>query len=123
MKPASCKAKGRALCALYKKKVLEYFPQFEDADLIVTSSGAPGEDIKHSPAVNKVLPLLIEAKNRENLNIWQAYDQAQAHGKKRPELICAVVFKKNHRDPMIAMDLEDFFDLVKRKESSEKPAV
>lgn len=120
MTPASAKAKGRALCVKAKKIILEYFPRFEDGDIVVRSSGSNGEDLILSPAVLKVLPFAIEAKNQERLNIWDAYEQAEAHSRKG-DLMPVVIFGKNRKDPLVCLDLEHFLDLIKRKETNVDP--
>jgi hypothetical protein len=120
MKPASAKQKGRILCQRAKKIILNYFPRFEDGDIVVRSSGSNGEDLILSPAVLKVLPFAIEAKNQEKINIWQSYEQAEAHSKKG-DLMPLVIFGKNRRDPLVCLDLEHFLDLIKRKETNVDP--
>lgn len=74
-------------------------------------SGSPDSpDVKfveHHPA----LPLHIECKHVEKLNIWSALDQARADCPE--QLMPVVVFKRNHWKPHICMDLEDFFELLK----------
>ena len=81
----------------------------------MTPSGVPGEDLKLSPKALAALPLVIECKNKESLNIWEALKQSESHASKyfeRPEVKPAVIFKRNKTDLHIAMKLEDFLGLV-----------
>jgi len=52
----------------------------------------------------------IECKNSERLQIWSAIEQAKANaGEHEP----VVVFAKNHTKPMVAVNAEFFFNLLK----------
>jgi hypothetical protein len=86
-------------------------PPLHPDDIEVTSSGAPGRDLKLSPAAQKQYPLAIEVKNVEKLNIREAYVQAIGHAKPgdRP-----CVFHTRNRDIMlVTLSAEDFLLLVK----------
>ena len=100
MKPQSCKAKGRRLQQKIVADIVEAFPHLQPDDVLSTSMGCGGEDIRMSPLARNSLPLSIEAKNQEKLNIWDAYSQASKNCSE--ELTPCVVFKKNHTE-MFAM--------------------
>ena len=94
MKPQSCKAKGRRLQQKIVSDILKAFPTLQQDDVFSTSMGCGGEDVKMSPAARKLLPLSIEAKNQEKVNVWEAYIQAESNC---PENVFpCVVFKKNN---------------------------
>ena len=94
MKPQSCKAKGRRLQQKIVDDILKAFPHLKDDDVFSTSMGCGGEDVKMSPATRNLLPLSIEAKNQEKLNVWEAYSQAESNC---PQNITpCVIFKKNN---------------------------
>ena len=96
MKPQSCKAKGRRLQQKIVADILYAFPHLKPDDVSSVSMGCGGEDIKMSPVARTVIPLSIEAKNQEKLNIWEAYNQATSNC---PEgATSCVVFKKNNTD-------------------------
>lgn len=113
MKPRSAKAKGRKLQQIIREHILKEFPILEPDDVKVAIMGESGVDIHLSPHARRLLPLSIEAKNQESLNIWSALQQAQDNCK--DNTYPAVVFKRNHTDIHIAMKLEDFFSLVNPK--------
>lgn len=75
MRPQSCKAKGRRHQQYIVKTILEAFPHLQPDDVVSTSMGAQGEDCRLSPAARAVLPLSIEAKNTERLNVWSCLEQ------------------------------------------------
>ena len=79
MKTSSAKAKGRRFAQEIKDLMLENAYILEPDDIVVTSSGDTGEDLKLSPAARKVYPVSIECKNQEKLNIWEALKQAESN--------------------------------------------
>ena len=109
MKPQSAKAKGRNLQKWVRDIILEKFSGLEPDDVRSTSMGAGGEDVQLSPAARKHFPYSVECKNTEALNVWKAYEQAQANcGDYEPIL----VMKKNRKKPLIVIDAEAFFKLL-----------
>ena len=109
MKTQSAKAKGRKLQQWVRDLILESFP-LESDDVRSTSMGAGGEDVLLSPAARKYFPFSIECKNVEKLNVWQAYEQAEANcGGNEPLL----VMKKNRKSPLVVMDAEKFMEIMK----------
>jgi hypothetical protein len=115
MKPQSAKAKGRKLQQTVRDLILETWDELEEDDVRSTSMGAAGMDVQLSPAAQKKFPYAVEAKNVEKLNVYNAYEQATANcGKLEPLL----VMKKNHKKPLVVMDLDAFMELVKRADES-----
>ena len=111
MKPSSAKNKGRRLQQWVRDLILENFTDLEPDDVRSTSMGAGGEDLQLSPAARRHFPYSVEAKNVEKLNVWNAYEQAEANsGKHEPILI----MKKNRKKPLVVLDAEAFMELVKR---------
>ena len=109
MKPQSAKGKGRRLQQWVRDIILEKFSGLEPDDVRSTSMGAGGEDVQLSPAARKHFPYSVECKNTEALNVWKAYEQAQANcGDYEPIL----VMKKNRKKPLIVIDAEAFFKLL-----------
>jgi len=97
----SAKAKGRRLQQRVRDDLIMAL-DLPTEDVVSTSMGAGGEDLKLSAAARKVVPFAIECKNVEKLNIWTAIEQAKAHlrphkGDRRHPL---VVFGKNNSEPM-----------------------
>lgn len=100
MRPQSCKSKGRRLQQRVAASILEAFPQLADGDVFSTSMGAPGEDVRMSPLARSVLPLSIECKCVERLNVWAALEQARANTPTGAE--ACLIFSKN-RSPTYAV--------------------
>jgi len=112
MKTSSAKQKGRKLQQWVRDLILQLHPELEPDDVKSTGMGQGGEDVQLSPAARKLVPLCIECKNVEKLNVWAAYDQANEHEHKaKGEPI--VVMKKNHREPLVVVDAKYFFNRIK----------
>jgi hypothetical protein len=107
MKTSSAKSKGRKLQQWVRDLILRLHPDLEPDDVKSTGMGQGGEDVQLSPAARKLVPLCIECKNVEKLNVWAAYDQACEHRSKGEPV---VVMKKNHREPLVVVDAEYFFE-------------
>ena len=92
MKPQSAKAKGRKLQQWVRDLILESFPSLEADDVRSTSMGAGGEDVQLSPAARRLFPYSVECKSVEKLNVWGAYEQAEANSGEHEPLL---IMKKN----------------------------
>jgi Holliday junction resolvase len=69
-------------------------------------SGSPD-----SPDIITSLPIHVEVKGVERLNIWQAAEQAKRDaGEGKPWVVCHT---KNHCGWLITMDAETFFKAVR----------
>lgn len=80
MRPQSCKSKGRRFQQKVARTILEAFPrQLEEDDVVSTSMGAPGEDVRLSPRARALLPLSLECKCVEKLNVWSCLAQCEAN--------------------------------------------
>ena len=75
MKSQSCRAKGRRLQQRVAQSIVEAFPHLEADDAVSTSSGANGVDVRMSPLAQRTIPVAIECKNQERLNIWACLEQ------------------------------------------------
>ena len=109
MKTSSCKAKGRNLQKWVRDLILESFPSLEADDVRSTSMGAGGEDVQLSPAARKLFPYSVECKSVEKLNVWAAYEQAEANSGEHEPLL---VMKKNRKKPLVVIDAEAFVKLL-----------
>lgn len=110
MKTQSAKAKGRKLQQMVRDLILETFTELEPDDVRSTSMGAGGEDLQLSPAARKKFPYSVECKNVEKLNVWGAYEQAEANSGNHEPLL---IMKKNRKKPLVVIDLEAFVELLK----------
>ena len=79
MKPQSCKNKGRRFQQRIARDIIDAFPHLREDDAISTSMGAGGEDIRLSTAARKALPISIECKCQEKLNVWTCLEQARSN--------------------------------------------
>lgn len=117
MKTASAKAKGRKLCKEIKDMIHDFNPELKDDDIIVTSSGTNGEDLRLSPVARGLLPISIECKNTERLNIWSAIEQAEENAQ---HFTPVVFFRRNRSKTYACVDAEEYLELLRLRYESEK---
>lgn len=109
MKPQSAKAKGRIFQQSVRKKLIEQL-DIHPEDIESRSMGAGGEDLIMARAAREKFPLSIECKNVEKLNVYDAYEQAEANsGNYEPVLF----MKKNRKKPLVVVDADYFISLFK----------
>jgi len=104
MKTSSAKSKGRRLQQWLRSLLIEVFDLEED-DVRSTSMGASGEDVLLSPKARAIFPYSVECKNQERLNLWGAWEQAEANAGVHEPLL---IVKRNQRKPLAVMDAEKF---------------
>lgn len=107
MKTSSAKAKGRRCATEVKEHLLRVFSELLADDVVVTSSGETGEDIKLSPKARGLFPFSIECKNVERLNIWKAIEQVDEYAKYSP----IIFFRKNRSNLYVCLDAEQFLEI------------
>jgi len=73
--------------------------------------GAQGEDILFSKAASERLRISIECKSRDRVAVYGFYDQARENTPASREPV--VVIKQNRRCPLVVIDAEYFFKLLK----------
>ena len=120
MKPRSAKNKGRRLQNFVRDMLRDVYFDLDPDDLQSQTMGMPGEDIVRSPAAKKVCRFSFECKNVERLTIWKAIDQCEVNATSNS--LPAVVFKKNGREPYIAIQLNVFCDMLQKEYENEKHA-
>lgn len=111
MKQSSRRKKGKFLQNLVRDKILKYFPHLRKKDVDVARNGENGPDIKLSKVAKCLVPFSFETKNQEKMKtIYYWFKQADRNsGKLEPVL----VVKQNTRRPLVVIDMETFFDLIK----------
>mgnify|MGYP006952539449 CR=1 FL=1 len=77
MKSSSCKAKGRRLQQKVAQSIRDAFTELTPDDVRSTSMGAGGEDVQMSTRARMCVPLSVECKCVEKLNVWQCLEQAE----------------------------------------------
>lgn len=112
MKPQSAKAKGRRLQQKVANSILDAFPELQPADCFSTSMGCPGEDIKLSTAARALVPLSLECKNTERLNLWGALEQCAQNCPSFAEP--CVVFSKNNAKTYATVEWQFLLKLLRR---------
>ena len=110
MNNKSRKQNGRRLQRWVADKLHKIFPQLAPGDVRVAIMGERGLDIKLSPFAKKAIPYDFECKNQErNTTVYKFYDQALRNGDLEPVL----VLKSNKNKPLVVIDAEHFFKLIK----------
>lgn len=106
--PQSRKAKGRLHQQAVAAAIRKFFPFLSEDDVVSRGMGGQGEDIILSRAAREVLPISIECKSVEKLNVWQSWEQAQSNTKGwNPVLI----FKRSRSKPLVICELDYFLSL------------
>ena len=110
MSAKSSKAKGRRLQNFLRDLLRLAFPSLHEDDIKSQTMGMTGEDIVRSPAAKEVCTFSFECKNVERLQIWRAIEQCEAN---KPDCSApAIVFKKNGKQPYVALPFTVFCDML-----------
>ena len=107
----SSKAKGRRLQNFVRDMLREkYLPELHEDDIKSQTMGMTGEDIVLSPAARKICCFSFECKNVERLQMWSAIEQCETNvsDSRSP----AIVFKKNGKEPYIAIPFQVFCNML-----------
>jgi len=111
--PRSSKAKGRRLQNFVRDLLREIYRDLHPDDIKSQTMGMTGEDIVLSPAARDLCSFSFECKNVERLQMWQAIDQCE--GNKPENTDPAIVFKKNGKQPYVAIPFTVFCDMLQLK--------
>ena len=110
MKYNSKKRKFLKLQNQIRLKILKAFPHLKKKDVDTAKEGQSGPDIILSRIAKKLVPYNFEIKSQNRMKtIYDFYKQAS----KRTKLEPVVVMKMNSRDPLVVLDVDRFFDLIK----------
>ncbi len=118
MKIKSSKAKGKRAVKEVVDLLYKHWPEGAEGDIALNRGSASGEDIDLSPRARQIFPFVIEVKNQEKLNVWQALEQAESHLKKAKEpekLFPTLFFKRNNSKLFVSLPAEDFLKLLKKE--------
>ena len=112
MRPQSAKAKGRRAQQRIAQAILKAFPHLQPDDVRSTSMGAAGEDILLSTRARETIPLSVESKNTERLNVWSCIQQCEAN---TPQgATPCLVFTRNHAKTYAVVPWDVLLDLYRR---------
>lgn len=71
--------------------------------------GVSGVDVQLSEKASELFPYAVECKNQEKLRIWKELKQASDENR---DLTPILIFKRNHSKTYVAMEINDFFDIL-----------
>lgn len=110
---AARKAKGRRLQQFVAKRLADItgIPYGKDCDIESREMGQSGTDVKIRGYAKDVLPFSIECKNCETWNVMKDLNQAQTNQLKDTDWL--LFYKKNNVKPVVMMDAELFFFMLK----------
>lgn len=114
MRVQSCKSKGRRFQQKIAASIIEAFPHLTEEDCFSTSMGAPGEDIRMSPLARESVPLSIECKCQERLNVWSCLEQAESNCPQNATP--CLVFSKNRSPSYAVVPWPFLLSLLSKKE-------
>ena len=114
IKIRSRKNKGKKLQNDVAKRISKLLdiPWGKDELIASREMGQPGVDVRLIGKALELFPFSIEAKNVEKLNLYEAIKQAKDNQKEGTSWL--LVTKKNFHEPIVVMDMEDFFELYER---------
>ena len=117
MKTSSKKGKGRRLQNFVRDRLLMSFPTLEPDDVKTAIMGESGEDIKLSPAAQRLIKCSFECKNQERLQIWKSLEQAEENCNDRTPVL---VFKRNRSKTYVAIEVDSFLTLIKEENNAKR---
>lgn len=111
MRPQSCKSKGRRLQQRVAASIREAFPHLTEDDVYSTPMGAPGEDVRLSSAARAAVPLSIECKCVEKLNVWACLEQCEKNAARATPCL---IFSRNRAGTYAVVPWDALLALLRR---------
>ncbi|CAB4141034.1 hypothetical protein UFOVP411_23 [uncultured Caudovirales phage] len=112
MKASSAKAKGRRLQQQVAADIRSAFG-LPERDVVSTSMGAQGADVKLSAKAFRLCPLAVECKNVAAFVGYTYWEQAKAHAKTDGGLPVAVVKANRKGTLLVVLEWPEFLTLLK----------
>jgi hypothetical protein len=111
---SSAKAKGRNLQQWVCKKISELLdiPWGKDELIASREMGQPGTDVRLVGEAQERFPFSVECKWQESWSVLAWIKQAQENQKAGTDWL--LIMKKNRIKPVVVMDGERFFELLRR---------
>ena len=119
MKPQSCKNKGRRLQQRVALDIRKTFPHLNDDDCHSTPMGAHGEDVRLSSSARHCVPLSIECKCVEKINIWACIEQCEQNSNGNTPCL---IFTRNRSKVYATLPWNDLLLLLKRLQDGHIPS-
>lgn len=117
MKTKSAKAKGRRLQQFVRDELRALMPDYyglKDDDILSRGMGQAGEDIILSPHAKDFIPLSIECKNKERINVAEDFANCKLRASKdSPDSFPILVHSKNRSDVLVTLEFKDFMKFFK----------
>lgn len=110
MKTSSAKAKGRKLQQFVRDRIIDIY-NLPKEDVVSTSMGAQGVDVKLSTAARELFPFSVEAKSYKKVAVYNWFKQAEDNtdGQTSPLL----VVKQDRSKPLVVLSWDTFEYLVR----------
>ena len=128
--PASRKNKGRILQKWVVEKILSLSSELTPDDVRSTPMGVTGSDVQLSNIGKKIFPYMVECKNRDKIAVYKFIEQHTKSKSKQDlddhtglenkpvsvvdELEPLVIIKQNRSKPLVVIDAEYYFNLLRK---------
>ncbi len=118
---SSAKAKGRSLQQWACKKISELLdiPWGKDECIASREMGQSGTDVRLIGEARVRFPFSVECKYQESWAFPAWIKQAKENQAEGTDWL--LIVRKNRMEPVVVMDAERFFELLKRGEKDEAP--
>ena len=116
MKTRSAKNKGMKLQKWVCERISEsldipFDNQDEQCEIHSRECGLSGTDVILRGEAYKKFNYDVECKNTENISLYSYIEQAKSNTKENRQWL--VIHKKNQSKPIVIMDADHFFELIK----------
>jgi len=102
--------KGRKLQNLLREKILKTFRHLRKSDVHVAGTGANGPDLRLSRIAKRLVPFQFECKAQQRMKTIYSWHK---QSKKNTNLDGVLVMRMNGKNPLVVIDMDLFFDLIK----------
>lgn len=112
----SAKSKGRRLQQWVCQRIsdltgFEWGSSGDDKPIESRPMGQSGCDVRMESHVQKLFPFSVECKWQESWSVMAWIEQAKKNQKDKTDWL--LVIKRKHNDPVVVMDAENFFVLLR----------
>ncbi|WP_312594813.1 hypothetical protein [Brevundimonas sp.] len=111
----AAKSKGRRGQQWVRDQLLRLFPHLEPDDVVSTTMGDTGADIKLSPAARKAIPYAWEVKSCAKATVATQWDQAARHAAKSATPVTPILVTKvdRRKDALVTIEWSHFEELLR----------